>query len=144
MQHFICNEYNNYAQRDLQLCKVLLKRQINLWKEDSIMIEWNHLSDHFNQRKCWCQYVQSLIHKRVSHLIENHATIQRNITVKLNPGHGCMYAICPSIWVKRLNTIDNIILKSKVYHCLSLLKTNVRQKKNRGNMNFIKGCIARN
>ena len=47
------------------------------------MTKWNPLSKDFNRRWYslkqgwgWCKYVQSLLHKGVIHLIQNHALMQ--------------------------------------------------------------------
>ena len=91
----------------------------------------NPLSNHFNRlwyslKRGLCKYVQSLLHKGVNHLILNHALIHINTKqthyFEVEPlgvcsiflkdtCHGCMHAVRPFIWVKRLNKIGNIILK---------------------------------
>ena len=59
-----------------------LKRYRNSWKEDRITTKWNPFFVTMKKTnygipwtKCWCKYVQNLLHKGVSHLIENHAIV---------------------------------------------------------------------
>jgi hypothetical protein len=45
MQHLCERNLKSFSKR--QLCKVLSKRQKDLWKKDSIISEWNPLSAYF-------------------------------------------------------------------------------------------------
>ena len=83
-----------FFERDIELFSIRLRAvqkryTIDFRKDDSITSEWNPSSNHFKrlicgipQRMFWCKYVQNFLHTRVNHLIEKHAIIQRNITMK--------------------------------------------------------------
>ena len=55
---FHWKEYSHF-QRNLHLCKVLLKRQRKIWKQDRITTKWNPLSNHFN--RLWCSLKKVLV-----------------------------------------------------------------------------------
>ena len=90
--------------------------------------------------------MQSLLHKGVNHLIENHAMIRRktllwsrtlgvcSIFLK-QTRHGCMCAIYPSIWMKHLDKKNRNHYFEEV---TSFLSKQMSCKELRGSLNFIK------
>ena len=108
----LCARNMELFSKGLTVCKVLLKRYRNLWKEDRRRQKWNSLSNHFNQ--LWYSLNKVLaqvcakppsqgsepFHGKPCNSEKKCYEVESldvcNSFLK-DTCHGCMHAICPSI-----------------------------------------------